>query len=370
MRILILNWRDIKNPNSGGAEILTHEMAKKWVRWGHTVTQISAKFKNSKNEENLDGVKIIRLGSWNTVHIQAFFYYIKNLRGSIDVIVDEVHGIPFFSSLYAPKKTVLLACEVADKLFFHVFSSPIAHVGIALEKLYFKLYKKTSVLAISESTKADLIRKGFPRKNIKVIPMGFTLKYKIRKYPKEKKPTLIYLSRINKQKGIEDVIKAFRIIKDKIPESHLWVVGSGQSFYVEHVKKKVIKGGLFKSVTFFGFVSDKKKLELLSRAHILIFPSIHEGWGLVIAEAGVMGTPSAVYKSSGVIDVIKNGERGIVSKKNNPQALSKAIINIFKNDKLYKELLIKIRSFENEAGWDKTANAALQVMKKYEDIKN
>ena len=58
-KILILNWRDIKNPNSGGAEVLTHEMAKRWVLWGHEVTQFSSKFRGAKGEEVVDGVRII-----------------------------------------------------------------------------------------------------------------------------------------------------------------------------------------------------------------------------------------------------------------------------------------------------------------------
>ena len=62
MKILILNWRDIKNPKSGGAEILTHEIAKRWVNWGHSVIQFSSEFKGSAKQEIIDGVKIIRGG--------------------------------------------------------------------------------------------------------------------------------------------------------------------------------------------------------------------------------------------------------------------------------------------------------------------
>lgn len=62
MRVLILNWRDIKNPLSGGAEVLTHELAKKMVSKGFEVIQISSEFSNSKKEEEIDGVKIFRMG--------------------------------------------------------------------------------------------------------------------------------------------------------------------------------------------------------------------------------------------------------------------------------------------------------------------
>jgi len=369
-RILILNWRDIKNPLAGGAEILTHEMVKQWVTWGHSVVQISAKFAKSKDREIIDGITVIRLGTWWSVHFFAFLYYFKNLRGKIDIIIDEVHGLPFFAAIYEPRKTVLFACEVAEKIFFHVFPYPVAIIAIILEKIYFKIYKNIPALAISPSTKEDLISRGFNKKDITVLPMGLTVPKGLRKFPKERNPTIIYLSRINKQKGIEDAIESFRIINDYLPNSSLWVVGSGADEYVARVKRGIKDYGLARHVKFFGLVSDTRKFELLSKSHILIFPSIHEGWGLVIAEAGIMGTPSAVYNASGVRDVVRNGERGIMVKKNRPDLLAIAIIHHFKNDKLYKELVSKIKSFEEEMGWKKTARAALQVISKYENRKN
>ncbi|OGH16066.1 MAG: hypothetical protein A3C30_00580 [Candidatus Levybacteria bacterium RIFCSPHIGHO2_02_FULL_40_18] len=369
-RILILNWRDIKNPGAGGAEILTHEMAKFWVSWGHSVTQISAGFDKAKNQEVIDGIKIIRLGRWWSVHLLAFFYYFKNLHGKVDVIIDEVHGIPFFAALYEPRKTILFACEVADKLFFQVFSAPLAYIGILIERIYFNLYKKIPTLAISSSTMEDLISRGFKKKNITVLPMGLTVPHRLHKLSKEKVPTIIYLSRINKQKGIEDAIEAFKIINEAIPDSRLWVVGSGVPEYVAKIKNKVKGYKLSRAVKFFGFVSESQKFKLLSRAHLMIFPSIHEGWGIVIAEAGVCGTPSAVYNAPGVRDVVENGSRGIMVEKYHPDLLGKAMVRYLKNDKLYTSLLSKIKSFEKEIGWENTAKVAFSVIAKYENRKS
>ena len=369
-RILILNWRDIKNPGSGGAEILTHEMAKLWVEWGHSITQISAKFNDAKDEETIDGIRVIRMGKWWSVHLLACIYYLKNLRDKTDTIIDEVHGIPFFAALYEPRKTTLFVCEVADRLFFHVFPPLLASVGIMLERIYFRIYKNIPTLAISQSTKEDLIKRGFSKKNITVLPMGLTVPKDLKKLSKEKIPTIIYLSRINKQKGIEDVIDAFKTINEAIPNSRLWVVGSGVPEYIVKIRNKVKSYGLSPTVKFFGYVSESQKFELLARAHIMIFPSIHEGWGIVITEAGVVGTPSAVYNVAGVKDVVKNGERGIVVDKNRPDLLAKAIIRVLENDKLYKELLSRIKSFEKEIGWKETAKSAFSVISKYEDRKN
>ncbi len=357
MKILVLNWRDIKNPAAGGAEILTHEMAKRWAKWGNEVVQISSRFPQSKSRETIDSVKIIRMGKWWSVHILAFFYYWENLRSRIDVIIDEVHWFPFFSALYARKKTVLLVCEVADKLFFQVFSYPQALLGRLMEKIYLFIYRGVPTLAISLSSKKDLIKEGFPKEKITVIPMGLATPPGLSRFPKEKTPTLIYLSRVNKQKGIEDAIEVMARVKKELPGACLWVVGSGDEKYLEKIKKKASMA----AVKFFGFVSEKKKFELLAKAHLLLVPSFHEGWGLTVPEAGLVGTPAVAYNVGGLRDVIIDGINGVLVR-SEIEAMARAIIELLgcqkKWDKLRKGAIKEAKKYH----WDKTAQAAFKVL--------
>ena len=94
MKILIFNWKDIKHPYYGGAEVNIHEQAKRWIKLGHEVTQFSPKFENSKSREVIDGVEIIRGGGRFNVYIVAFFEYLFKLRKKSDVIIDIENGIP------------------------------------------------------------------------------------------------------------------------------------------------------------------------------------------------------------------------------------------------------------------------------------
>src|SRR3989344_8610291 len=119
MRILILNWRDIKNPSSGGAEILTHELSKGLIAKGHRVTILCSSFPGAKSQETIDGIKIIREGNpdaripFKSIHYKAYKKYKRDFQGEIDLLVDEVHGVPFFSVFYVKEKKVVLICEVA-----------------------------------------------------------------------------------------------------------------------------------------------------------------------------------------------------------------------------------------------------------------
>src|SRR3989344_7936207 len=101
MKILLLNWSDIKNPDSGVAEVLTHEIEKRWVAAGHEVTQFCSKFPGAKSHESVDGVTIIREGSpiirdpHIPVHLAAYRWYKRHGQGVFDIVIDEIHGIPF-----------------------------------------------------------------------------------------------------------------------------------------------------------------------------------------------------------------------------------------------------------------------------------
>lgn len=369
MKILILNWRDIKNPSSGGAEVLTHEIAKRWALSGHKVTQFSSSFPGCLKEEIIDGVRIIRRGHpdarrlFTSVHFQAFLYYIKNCKGKIDIVVDEIHGIPFFTPWYVGEKKVALVCEVADDLWIKIFGPFFGTLGELAEKFYLRnVYGKTSCLTISDSTKIDLIKHGVAEKNILVLPMGISAPINRKILKKETRPTLIFVGRLTPPKGVEDTIHAIKEINEQLPDARLWIVGRGSDQYVGYLKRLSIELNLYQRIQFFGFVSDEKKYELMSRAHVLLHPSLREGFGLTIPEAGLVGTPAIGYNSHGIRDIIKNGKNGILLQHNSPKTLAHAVMLLLRNKNRYEKLSHKAAIEAQKYSWDKTAETALSVM--------
>lgn len=369
MRILILNWRDIKNPSSGGAEILTHEIAKRWVSQGHSVTQFSSTFKGAESAELIDGVKVIRRGHpdarylFNSVHFKAFWYYVKNFRGKIDVVIDEVHGLPFFTPFFVQEKIVVLICEVAGNLWVKLYGPIFGTIGRIVENCYLRfIYRSLKYLTISDSTRKDLINKGVNRDLITVLPMGITKPEIDKKYKKEKNLTLLYVGRLSKSKGIEDTILGFKTIVSKVPGSTLWIVGRGEDKYTSELKKMIDSLHLLRSVEFFGFVTERKKFELMSRAHILVSASLKEGFGLTIPEAGSVHTPAIVYRTAGLSDIVIDGKSGIICKKNTPQELSHAVLRIWQDKILYGKLSEGAYEESKKYSWNKTSKVALSIL--------
>ena len=362
MRILILNWRDIRNPRAGGAELLTHEIAKRWTAAGHTVTLFSERFAGAQREDVVDGVRIVRAGKWWSVHFWALVYYFARFWLKTDVIIDEAHWYPFFSVLYAPKKTVLLVCEVARPLFFRLLPYPIAWMGRALEKLFFYLYRGTPVLAISDSTKEALIIEGISSHRITVIPMGLSLPMHRVKYPKSRNFTVIVVARLHALKGIPDAIAAFASIRMHVPGALLWIVGGDSEGYQKILELCARNLGVLGSVRFFGRVSEDKKFELLARAHILLMPSVHEGWGLVVPEAASQGTPAVGYRTAGVQDVIHDGKTGILVDAGNTQKLAAEAYALWMDAPRYRKYQIAGKKRAGAMKWDDTARCVLSVL--------
>lgn len=368
MNILIFNWRDPINPEHGGAEVLTHEIAKRWVGWGHNVTQVSAKFRGAKPREELDGVEIIRRG-WGVirsfripVHVAAFAWYQSHAR-EFDIVIDEIHGIPFFTPLFVRKPVVALICEVAKELWDVSFPKPLNYLGRVIENSYFRFYKNVPFLTISKSTQEELITMGVTRRHITVLPMGLTVPQGKVRAPKEKVPTLIYVGRLTKAKGIEDALDVVREIKKSIPSIRLWVIGQGEEEYVAYLKQKIKERMLEDSITLFGYVDDDEKFQLLSRAHILIAPSKKEGWGLTIPEAGFVGTPSVAYDVSGFRDILQGQNAGIKVTPN-VLAMTEGVRRVLQTigTQRYVRMARAVRRLSKKYSWDHTAKIALRVL--------
>jgi len=362
VKILIFNWRDIKNPKSGGAEFVTHEISKRWVNRGHEVTLFTSSFPLSKKEEIIDKVKIIRSGQQWSVHWKAYIFYQKYFKGKFDIIIDEINTIPFFTPLYVKEKKIAYFNQLAREIWFYESFFPVSLLGYLLEPLYLRFYRNIPTMVISASTKKDLVSMGF--KNVEVFPMAVDFE-KTQKFleEKEKNLTIIYVGRLVSSKKVVDIIGAFRIIAKKAKDSKLWIVGSGNKKYEEKLKKLVEKYSLKDSVRFFGYVTQEEKYKLMSRATVIAVTSIREGWGLIVTEANSLMTPAVVYNSPGLRDAVIHNETGLICEDNNPADLAKNILSLLNRD-IYSRLQKNAYTDSKNKTWEKTAKTSLQILKK------
>jgi glycosyltransferase involved in cell wall biosynthesis len=361
-KILILNWRCPKNPLSGGAEMVTLEHAKAWVKNGYDVSWLAGGYKNSKNIETIEGVQLFRFGSPITIYFLAPFIYWFKWRGNFDLVLDEIHGVPFLSPLWAWKsKKIAYIHEVAQEIWDDMLPFPISILGKLYEKVYFFFYRNTPFLTGSNSTKQDLVRYGIEEKSITVIPHGLFLNPVTHVPKKENQLTLLFVGRLVKMKGIEDAIKIFAEIKKKEKEAMFWVVGGGEKNYVSKLHSIVKELGLVSSVIFFGYVDETKKIDLYQRAHFLLHTSVREGFGLVVIEANSQGTPVLAYDTPGLRDVVKHNVNGFIFPCGEFIEIANKCISLFKSQE-YVNLAVSARQSSKEYNWNTITNHSLQLL--------
>lgn len=366
MIILILNWRDIRHPFSGGAEASLFEHAKYWKKRKNEVIWFSSSFQGAKKEETIDGIKFIRKGSHYTAHIWAYLYYISHKFGSVDMVIDSFHFIPFFTPLYMKsKKIISLINEVAGKVWFANLPYIFAFIGYRLEPLFFLFYKNIHFITGSDSTKEELIKIGIKKNNIHIVHHGIRVKGDYSKIKKEKKPTLVFLGRVSTDKGIEDVLDTFILVKKKFKNITLWIIGKEEkSGMIKTILKKIKSSDIKKSIKYFNFVSEEKKFELLKKGWILIHPSKKEGWGLNVIEAASQGTPTVGYNVEGLRDSVKNNETGILVDIATPSLLSEAVllITLDKEKKLYSQLSQNAIKWAKNFNWGKSTKQSWKII--------
>jgi glycosyltransferase involved in cell wall biosynthesis len=359
LRILWYNWRDIKNPDAGGAEVFTHEIATRLSKkYHHKVTLFVSKFHGASWQERIDGVDIIREGGKFTVYEKAKAYY-KRTRDSYDLVIDEINVKPFLTPKYVKKERypiLALIHQIAPEQFTYELPFPLSILGrYYLEKKWLSYYKDIPTVTVSESTKAELEKIGLKR--IFLVPEGLSASPLPALPVKEAVKTIIFIGRLKKHKLPHHAIQAFTLIKKEIPTSKFWVIGDG------YMRKRLQALGA-KDTEFYGFIDNARKYDLLRRAHLVLMPGIREGWGLVVTEANAMGTPVVAYDIPGLRDSISDGKSGVLVKENTPSGLASSAISLLRNAPLLEKLSLNALAQSKQFSWDKSADVFNQVMEK------
>jgi glycosyltransferase involved in cell wall biosynthesis len=371
LNILVFSWRGPGHPFAGGAEQATLTHIKGWIRAGYKVTLFTSWYVGGKREDQLEGLRIIRRGGQAFgVQFEALKWYLFEKKESFDLVIDEFHGIPFFTPLFVNSKKLAFIHEVTKEVWkFNLWPKPFNLIpyifGGPLEPLIFKLiYSNIPFMTVSESTRADLIKWGIRPQNIKVIYNGLTT-YTLAKVPvKEKSKTMIYLGAISKDKGIENALKTFSAINNKEQGWQFWVVGKSDPKYLKKLKSFSKELGIENKIRFWGFVNEKKKFELLSKSHIAINPSIREGWSLVNIEANSVGLPVLAYDVPGNRDSVRDGENGFLSPYGDYNSLASNAINLMQNKNLYIKIRIQAIAWSKNFSWKKATMESLALIEK------
>ena len=337
---------------------------------GHEVSIVTTDGNPSKNKnEDLDYLNILKkLSNENdepvminnipiySTHctIEDFGMYAPNAKNLAKKIVknfDLIHiyswyhhiGIEFFKiakSSGIPLVASLMGTLQPDAHNFHKRKKSL------VDFLYTKkmLSYASALHSVGDSEKDVYLKLGVDPKKIYKIENGinledFKLKNKsdiLKKNCIDEKPYILFLSRINKKKGLELLLNSFKILKNTNQTIYLVISGTGDPEYVEQIKKYVKKLDLENWVIFTGLVSQDEKIILFKSAKLFSLISISDIHPRAIEEALTMGVPVVISKESDFPEVIEYNAGIVVDREE--KLIADAFKKLLEDDNLLKEL--------------------------------
>jgi glycosyltransferase involved in cell wall biosynthesis len=364
-KILWFTWKDKKNPLAGGAEIVNEELAKRLVQNGYEVKLIVGGYKDSTPKEIIDGYEVIRVGGRWTVYWQAYKYYKKNLQGWADSVIDEINTIPFFSKFYVKEKNILFIHQLCREIWFYQMFFPLNWIGYIIEPLYLRLLNDRKVITISNSTKTDLLKYGFKAANIQIISEGIEIEpvENLDTITKFDNPTILSLGSIRAMKRTKDILQAYNLAKQSIPNLELVIAGDSNDPYGQEFLQELEKSDYKQDIQYLGKVSIDKKIELMQKSHIILVTSVKEGWGLIVTEANSQGTPAIVYNVDGLRDSVIDNKTGLICSTNTSQTLADNIGKLFSDQTLYDKLRQESYKFSQSINFEQSYTDFVNIIK-------
>ncbi len=352
-RILVLNERDPRSPMTGGAETHVFEIFRRLVARGHDVTVLAASFPGSAAEEVVDGVRVRRLAN-------RYLYYFLVARAArreartSDVVVDVLNKLPFFSPWLVPLPCLAIVHHLFGTTAFRQVPLPVAIVSWLLEKLIPPAYRRTPMLAISPSTRADLAERGLDPAWIEVVPPGIDRHtHQAVDDGLDRDPIVLWIGRLEPYKRADVAIEAMLEVRTAVPNARLVIVGAGSAR--ASLEAQVVEQGLDGYVRFTGYVCEEDKIEWIRGAQVVVQTSEKEGWGMTVIEANVCNTVAIATNVPGLRDSVRDGETGLLVEYGNTADLARAVVRVLTDRELRSHLIRGGSAWAERFDWDEVA---------------
>ncbi len=289
------------HPYIGGSEKLFTDLTTKMAEAGHHVSVVTTKFESSLSEfEEFKGVKIYRVKCFNR-YLFTLFAIIRliRLQGRFDLVHATTYNAAVPAWIYSKIRkipSVLTFHEVWGKLWFQLpFLNAIQRIGFYVyEQLVLKL-RYDHYIAVSESTKSELIKHGVNQERITRIYNGLDyteLEANKDETLKNENYKFLYFGRLGVSKGLDLLIPAFtRIIAKGLTAELTLVLPRKPESFLTQIHKLIEDHNAFANIKIEHELPYPQLIKLISQSNAVVIPSYTEGFCYVAAETGALGTP-------------------------------------------------------------------------------
>jgi glycosyltransferase involved in cell wall biosynthesis len=342
-------------PDVNGASYFVQRLAHYLHKNGHSVLVVApSRFIHNENYD-LNGVSVFGVRSF-PIFINRFrvaqSIFIKNLlRKKIKEFSPDV--IHLQSHLIFSKTILEIARELKIPImgtnhfmpenllhYLHLNRKTEGHIRQFAWKDFLKVFEKLDAVTTPTETGAKLLAEIGLSKSVVPISCGIDLKifntqnngeYLKEKYNLPKKQILLYLGRLDKEKNVDVLLRAFALSLEKI-DAHFLIAGFGAE--KANLEKLASKLKIKKSVTFTGFVSNEDKPNLYRVADCFAIAGVAELQSIVTMEAMASGLPVIAVNAMALPHLIKHGENGFLFQLDDIKSISEYIVRIFSDKEL------------------------------------
>jgi glycosyltransferase involved in cell wall biosynthesis len=358
--LLFLNERDIRHPLAGGAEVNLFEVGRRLVAAGYRATLICTRFPGARAEEVIDGMRVLRMGNRLTYYLRLPLWVRREITPDT-IIIEHLCKLPFCTPLYVNVPTLPVTHHLFGRTAFWQVPFVVATVVVAAERLIPPVYRACQFIAVSPSTKQDLVARGVAEARIRVIPNGVDCRwYSVPRRQPAGAPALLTMGRVEPYKRIDLILAAFARIREQVPNTHLYVVGGGTGLAA--VRREVERRALAAHVTCTGVVSEEEKLRYIHGAHVMVSASEKEGWGLTVLEAAACGLPTIASDVPGLRDAVLHGRTGVLVPHGDVEALAQAAIDLLQDPERRRRLGSAARAWAERFSWEGVADATARCI--------
>ncbi len=210
---------------------------------------------------------------------------------------------------------------------------------LKLQQFFYSQYlKQIETIIVPSPYTLDLAQQLYPQKNIIYIPLPFKQAY----CPSDQyeEGCFVYVGTVEPRKGLIYLIEALGIIKQQVPNKRftLHIVGEVvDRHYAHQLITRAEQLNIRDDVVLKGRVSDEELNDYYQRAEIFTFPSLLEGYGIVLIEAFCRGVPVVCFNNSAMPYTVKDGINGLVAENRDAQSLAEKIMLLSGNQSLRKK---------------------------------
>ena len=362
MKVGLVSPYDFASP--GGVNDHVRRLAVRLRQLGHEARIFAP---SSRADVDFDSARFYRIGTPIAIPVNdsvariTLSFHLANQVAAI--IADEGFDVLHFHEPLMPALpiTMLRMSTTANVGTFHAFAR--SNVGYFYGRPLLQPYLAHRGMAVSEPARA-FVQRYFPDFPLRVIPNGVDLNvYRPGLAPirhlRDENLNVLFVGRLEKRKGLGDLLRAYRAMSMRVPQTRLIIVGDGplrgrvESYVARHRLANVVLAG---------YVPESVKPRYYNSADIFCAPATGaESFGIVLLEALASGLPVVATEVPGYMSVLESGRDSVTVQPNNWRELAASLVILARDAELRRRLSDYALQKARRYSWDLVASEVVEV---------